>query len=60
LINASFDVALEGPMLGIWFWCIIGLGIGSSMLYGASREIRRPQPAEVLPGAPLPALRAGE
>lgn len=32
LINASFDVALEGPMLGIWFWCIIGLGIGASML----------------------------
>jgi hypothetical protein len=32
LINASFDVALEGPMLGIWFWSIIGLGIGSSML----------------------------
>lgn len=32
IINASFDVALEGPMLGIWFWCIIGLGIGASML----------------------------
>ena len=32
LINASFDVALEGPMLGIWFWSIIGLGIGAAML----------------------------
>ncbi|RDJ24068.1 O-antigen ligase domain-containing protein [Bosea caraganae] len=40
LINASFDVALEGPMLGIWFWCIVGLGIGSSMLYGAAQDVR--------------------
>ncbi len=33
LVNASFDVALEGPMLGIWFWALIGLGIGSTMIY---------------------------
>ncbi len=33
LINASFDVALEGPMLGIWFWCLFGLGIGASLIY---------------------------
>ncbi len=26
LINASFDVALEGPMQGIWFWCLFGFG----------------------------------
>lgn len=41
LINASFDVALEGPMLGIWFWSIIGLGIGSSMLQDFAQR-RRP------------------
>jgi hypothetical protein len=35
IIDASFDVALEGPMSGIWFWCIIGAGIGGSMIYGA-------------------------
>lgn len=35
LVNASFDVALEGPMSGIWFWCVIGLGIGASMIYRA-------------------------
>jgi Right handed beta helix region/O-Antigen ligase len=35
IINASFDVALEGPMLGIWFWCLIGFGIGSVMTYRA-------------------------
>lgn len=33
LINATFDVALEGPMQGIWFWCLIGLGLGSTMIY---------------------------
>jgi hypothetical protein len=38
LINASFDVALEGPMLGIWFWSMFGLGIGSVLVY--RQEIR--------------------
>lgn len=33
LINASVDVVLEGPMQGIWFWCLFGLGIGSVMVY---------------------------
>ena len=33
LINASFDVALEGPMLGIWFWCLFGFGIGGVIIY---------------------------
>jgi len=34
-INATFDVALEGPMQGIWFWCLIGFGVGSVMVYRA-------------------------
>jgi hypothetical protein len=33
LINSSFDVALEGPMQGIWFWCLFGFGIGSVMIF---------------------------
>jgi O-Antigen ligase len=33
LIDASFDVALEGPMVGIWFWCLIGLGAGAVMAH---------------------------
>ena len=33
LIDASFDVALEGPMLGIWFWALIGFGLASNMIY---------------------------
>jgi O-Antigen ligase len=35
LINATFDVTLEGPMQGIWFWCLFGFGIGSVMIYRA-------------------------
>jgi hypothetical protein len=33
LINAFVDVTLEGPMQGIWFWCLFGFGIGSAMIY---------------------------
>ena len=35
LINATFDVTLEGPMQGVWFWCLFGFGIGSVMVYRA-------------------------
>jgi hypothetical protein len=38
LINASFDVTLEGPMQGIWFWCLFGFGIGSVMIYRAQHS----------------------
>lgn len=27
MVNASFDVFLEGPQGGIWFWCLFGFGI---------------------------------
>ncbi len=32
-INASFDVALEGPMIGVVFWVVFGAGVGSAMAY---------------------------
>lgn len=35
VINASFDVVLEGPMQGIWFWCLFGFGVGAVMVYRA-------------------------
>ncbi|RYE33073.1 MAG: hypothetical protein EOP23_10080 [Hyphomicrobiales bacterium] len=50
IIDASFDVALEGPMLGIPFWILFGIGLGSLMIYrclhlvdipSASRSTRR-------------------
>jgi hypothetical protein len=38
VINATFDVTLEGPMQGVWFWCLIGFGIGSVMVYRAQHH----------------------
>ena len=40
IINATFDVTLEGPMQGVWFWCLIGFGIGSVMVYRAQLHER--------------------
>jgi hypothetical protein len=37
VINATFDVVLEGPMQGIWFWCLFGFGVGSVLIYRAQR-----------------------
>ena len=33
VVDASFDVALEAPMLGVWFWCLFGFGVGCKMIY---------------------------
>jgi len=33
LINGSFDVFIEGPMGGIWFWTIFGVGVGALWCY---------------------------
>ncbi|GJE18443.1 O-antigen ligase family protein [Methylobacterium marchantiae] len=44
VIDASFDVALEGPMLGIWFWCLFGFGLGASMIYRVSPRAPCPFP----------------
>jgi hypothetical protein len=35
IVDSSFDVALEGPMVGIVFWVLFGAGIGLSMTYDA-------------------------
>ena len=43
LVNASFDVVLEAPMQGIWFWCLFGFGVGSVMVYRA-QPIQARQP----------------
>ena len=42
VIDASFDVALEGPMLGIPFWILFGVGLGSLMIYRARDVIAEP------------------
>lgn len=33
LINASFDVFLEGPVGGIWFWTVYGVALGAVWIY---------------------------
>jgi hypothetical protein len=33
MINASFDVFIEGPMGGIWFWVIYGVGLSAVWLH---------------------------
>ena len=38
LINGSFDVFIEGPMGGIWFWSIYGTGLGAVMVRKLERK----------------------
>jgi O-antigen ligase len=37
VVNAATDVAFEGPMAGVWFWCLIGF----SLAY--ARQLRAPR-----------------
>ncbi|HEY2758340.1 MAG TPA: O-antigen ligase family protein [Pseudolabrys sp.] len=46
IVNATFDVTLEGPMQGIWYWCLVGLGTGSVMVYRAQNTQRIQVPGE--------------
>jgi hypothetical protein len=41
MTNASFDVFLEGPMGGIWFWVVFGVGIGALQIYRERPEVLR-------------------
>jgi len=33
MVNAAFDVFLEGPMGGIWYWSIYGVGLAGMWIY---------------------------
>jgi hypothetical protein len=33
VVNASFDVFLEGPMAAIWYWTVYGFGIAATVIY---------------------------
>ena len=39
LVNASFDVFLEGPMGAAWFWTIFGTGAAAMWLYRRQPEV---------------------
>jgi hypothetical protein len=62
LINGSFDVYLEGPQGGIWFWAVIGLGMAAVRLSrDASAPTSWPAPVQQAPAAaraPLPPASA--
>ena len=36
LVNGAFDVYLEGPMGGIWFWSVFGVGLAAVRSYRRS------------------------
>ena len=43
LVNATFDVYLEGPTGGIWFWSVFGVGIAAAQIYSQSvTDSKRP------------------
>jgi hypothetical protein len=50
LINASFEVALEGPAFGIWFWVLFGFGIGAARIYRTHRHVAARREAAVPAG----------
>jgi hypothetical protein len=39
LVETSFDVYLEGPMGGIWFWTTFGVGWAASVVYHEHPEV---------------------
>jgi hypothetical protein len=39
IFNASFDIYLEGPVGGIWFWAVCGVGIASMWLFRYQPEL---------------------
>lgn len=41
VVNSSFGVLMEGPVLGIWFWLALGFASGRALTSGVSPELRR-------------------
>jgi hypothetical protein len=41
VVNSSFGVLMEGPVLGIWFWFALGFANGRSFTTGRPNEILR-------------------
>ncbi|HEY7088640.1 MAG TPA: O-antigen ligase family protein [Tepidisphaeraceae bacterium] len=56
MANTTFDVFLEGPMGGIWFWCIYGAGIGCVYVYRRHPELLTPARKPPTAYRPPPAL----
>ncbi|MGB7156877.1 MAG: O-antigen ligase family protein [Tepidisphaeraceae bacterium] len=39
MVNATFDVFLEGPMGGVWFWSVFGLGLAAVWIHREHPEV---------------------
>ena len=39
LVNGTFDVYIEGPAGGIWFWSVFGIGIAAELLYRSGEPL---------------------
>lgn len=39
LVNGSFDVYLEGPTGGIWFWTVFGAGAAAAQIYRSGANV---------------------
>ena len=50
IVNAMFATALESPILGIWFWSLVGLGIGASLV--SPRRLARSELRNEAPSTP--------
>lgn len=49
-VNASFDVFLEGPMGGIWYWSIFGTGIAARIIQQRRPDLLHDTGVETQPG----------
>jgi len=47
MANTSFDVFIEGPMGGIWLWCIYGAGVAATYLYKRNPDLLTPAASPV-------------
>ncbi|GEM_PF-1232547 len=48
VVNSSFGVLMEGPVLGIWFWFALGFASGRSLTTGDSLQTARQYLAQLI------------
>lgn len=58
VVNGTFDVFLEGPQGGIWFWCVVGAGLAAMETQKRERQIHRSSRDDLPEAIPVEATRA--
>lgn len=59
LVEASFDVYLEGPMGGIWFWTVYGVGMAARWIYVRYPDLLDVEPQGQIVEEPQPRTPEG-